>query len=139
MKRALLSTFGLLFAALLGAGLFTAWALESGGVAIVETQAPDGSLRRTHVWFVEPEGALWIEAGTPQNPWFLDMERDPRLTFSAEGRSGDFAARRVAVRGARDRIRGLLREKYGIRDRWVGVLFDTSRSIAVELVEPGGQ
>jgi hypothetical protein len=34
-----------------------------------------------------------------------------------------------------DFVRGLMREKYALRDRWVGLLFDTSRSVAVRLVE----
>ena len=136
MKRGLAILVGLPLLGLLATGLFTWWALESGGVAVVRTTAPDGSLRSTHVWYVEPDGALWIEAGTPENPWFVDTQRDPRVAFSAETRSGDYLAQRIERLGARDRIRALLRQKYGIRDWWVGVLFDTSRSIAVELVEP---
>jgi hypothetical protein len=34
------------------------------------------------------------------------------------------------------RIRAYMREKYGLRDWWVGVLFDTSRSMAVRLLIP---
>ena len=36
--------------------------------------------------------------------------------------------------GSHERIRSLLREKYGLRDWWIGLLFDTSSSLAVELV-----
>lgn len=117
-------------------GVFAAttwWALESGGVAVVETRTHDGSLRSTHVWFVEPDGGLWIEAGTPQNPWFLDVQRHPVLSFRADGSTGRYAARAIATPAAHDRIRGLLREKYGFRDVWVGLLVDTSGSVAVEL------
>lgn len=115
------------------AGL-TGWALEGGGVAVVETRPPDGSPRSTHVWFVEPDGELWVEAGTPENAWFVDAQRDPRVGFSADGRSGRYVAERIDDPGAHDRIRALLREKYGLRDRWVGLLVDTSRSVAVRLV-----
>jgi len=125
--------------ALLAAGLaafagLTYWALESGGVAVVETRAPDGAPRSTHVWYVEPEGELWVEAGTPENGWYVDAQRDPRVGFSADGRSGHYVAERIDEPGAHQRIRALLREKYGLRDRWVGLLVDTSRSIAVRLV-----
>jgi len=39
---------------------------------------------------------------------------------------------------ARAPIRALLREKYGLRDRWVGLFVDQSRSLVVRLgpVEP---
>ncbi len=112
----------------------TWWALEASGVAVVETRAPDGSLRSTHVWFAEPEGELWLEAGTPTNGWYVDVQDDPRVSFRAPERSGEYEARAVAEPGAHGRIRALLREKYGLRDWWIGVLFDTSRSVAVRLV-----
>lgn len=50
--------------------LVTWWALETSGVPVIETRTPDGTLRSTHVWFAELDGELWLEAGTPDNPWF---------------------------------------------------------------------
>ena len=41
------------------------WTLESSGVAILVTQRVDGTPRRTHVWYVESDGVLWVEAATP--------------------------------------------------------------------------
>ena len=132
MKIAVVS-LGLALAALV---LVTWWALESGGVAVLETRAPDGSLRSTHVWFAEPDGKLWLEAGTPENSWYLDIQRDPLVSFSSLRRSGRYVAELLPDPGAHDRIRSLLREKYGVRDWWIGLLFDTSRSVAVELIPP---
>lgn len=128
--RALLAIAILAALALVG---FTWWALESGGVAVLETRAADGSVRKTHVWFVERDGELWIEAGTPENSWWVDVQREPELVFTSPDGSGRFVAERVETPGAHDEIRSRLRTKYGVRDWWVGVLFDTSRSIAVVL------
>jgi hypothetical protein len=118
------------------------WALESGGVAVIETRAPNGAVRSTHVWYVEPNRELWLEAGTPENPWFLDVQRHPTLTFRADARSARYLTRPVADPSGHTRIRSLMRQKYGLRDRWVGLLFDTSRSVAVQLMpadeKPGG-
>ena len=125
-----------LVSVLVALGLITWWALESSGVAVLETRASDGSLRSTHVWFAEPDGELWLEAGTPENAWYLDVQRDPLVAFSSLERSGQYTARRVEDPGAHDQIRSLLRAKYGLRDGWIGLLFDTSRSVAVELVAP---
>jgi len=122
---------------LLGFASFTWWALESSGVAVLETRAEDGSQRSTHVWFTEPGGELWLEAGTPENPWYLDVGREPALSFSSPTRSGEFLARPHPGEAPRQRVRSQLRKKYGLRDWWVGVLFDTSRSVAVELVPSG--
>jgi hypothetical protein len=109
-------------------------ALESGGVAIVETNTPEGSMRSTHVWYVEPRGALWLEAGTPENGWFLDVQSDPILTIEIEGHSRRYRARPIDGPSGHEQIRSVMREKYGLRDQWVALLFDTTRSIAVELI-----
>ena len=114
------------------------WILESSGVAIVETTTPDGGTRETHVWYAEVDDAIWLEAGRPIHPWYLDIQRDPRLVLRADDIEGEFEAATVPGRRAHDYIRGLLREKYGLRDEILGWLIDTSQSIAVRLdSEPG--
>lgn len=138
MKILLVASAGLAVLAIAILGV-SGWALESGGVAVVETLAPDGSTRSTHVWFAEPDGELWIEAGTPENGWFADVGRNPALSFRADSRSGSYRAHVIEDPGAHDRIRSLLRRKYGWRDRWVGLLVDTSRSVAVRLVPVDGE
>jgi len=123
-------------------GLFTWWALESSEVVVVTTEAADGTARETHVWFAENQGELWLEAGTPENPWYLDVLERPRLRLRAEnGPEADFIAQPVPDHSAE--VRSLLSAKYGVRDRWVGLFVDSSRSVAVRLVpaalvaEPG--
>ena len=122
-----------LVAVLVGFALVTLWALESSGVAVIETRGGDGTIRSAHVWFAEPGGELWLEAGTPQAPWFLDIQVNPEVTFSASRRSGVYRAHPLVGEPQHRKIRALLREKYGARDRWVGLLVDTSDSIAVRL------
>jgi hypothetical protein len=129
VKVALACTLGALVAFV----AFTAWVLESGGVAVVDTRAPDGSTRSTHVWYVEPDGQLWLEAGTPDNSWYRDVLRDSTLEFHAEGRSQSYRAEPVLDSAAQARVRSLIREKYGYRDWWVGRFIDSSGSIAVRL------
>ena len=119
--------------ALLLAG-FTWWALEWSGVAVIETEAPDGTQRSTHVWYIEPAGELWLEAGTPDNGWFLDIQRNRELQFSSQDRSGRFTAKPVVEADAHEMVRTLTRQKYGIRDAWVGLFVDSSESIAVRLL-----
>jgi hypothetical protein len=131
MLRASLTTITALLVAF---ALATAWALEADGVAVIATHAPGDEPRATHVWYVESDGELWLEAGTPENPWFTDVNRNPRVAFSADGRSGDYLAEPVYGPEAHTRIREWLREKYGVRDRWVGLLVDTSQSVAVRLI-----
>jgi hypothetical protein len=115
-------------------GATTWWALESGGVAVIETRTPKGTVRSTHVWYTEPNKELWLEAGTPENAWFQDVQQNPVLTFRANGRSERYVARPIDDPSGHSRIRSLIREKYGFRDRWVGLVVDPSRSVAVRLL-----
>jgi hypothetical protein len=118
-------------------GATTWWALESGGIAVVETRSPEGTVRSTHVWYVERGGELWLEAGSPENGWFRDVQNDPVLTFRADGNSARYVARPVEDSSTHQRVRSLVREKYGIRDRWIGLGVDASRSVAVRLLPAG--
>lgn len=130
MKLALI-TFGGLLLALVG---ITWWALESGGVAIIETRGADSTPRQTHVWYVEDEGVLWLEAGTPENGWYRDVRSNPSLAFAGGAHSGRYRARPLEDPATHTRIRSLIRAKYGLRDRWVGFLIvDNAGSVAVRL------
>lgn len=120
-------------ALLVGFGVVTFAALESGGVARLETRAPDGTARRTRVWVAEAEGVLWLEAATPEREWYRDVLLDPVVSLDRDGRAEAFRATPEPGEAARRRLRGWLRERYGWRDAFVGLLQDTSRSIAVRL------
>ena len=115
-------------------GVTTWWALESDDVAIVETRTADGTARVTHVWYSETNGALWLEAGTPENGWFRDVLQNPALNLTIDGRLTRYVADPIVDPSGHQRIRSLMREKYGFRDRWVNLIVDTSRSVAVRLI-----
>jgi len=129
MKRLALGIAGCLVAF----AATTWWALESSNVAIAETVRPDGSVRRTHVWFARDDGELLLEAGTPSNGWYQDILQNPTLTLVIEGSKGRFLAEPLPETMQHAHIRGLIRRKYGFRDQWVGILVDTSESVAVRL------
>jgi len=133
---------GLLIALLLGFTVITWWVLESGGVAVAMTRKPDGEIRSTHVWFAETDEGLWLEAGTPDNGWYLDIQAQsaPQLTLRVGAEASRYRAELVLDGAAHAEMRELLRRKYGFRDRWVGMLVDTSASIAVRLTPiPAGE
>ncbi len=134
---------GIVLGSLIAFIALTWLALEVGGVAILETEGPDGSTRSTHVWFATPdpadalgEGELWVEAGTPGNGWYTDVQEWSSLTLTTTSGgevSGRYRARSILGEGPHRKIRALLREKYGLRDWWIATLFDTSHSVAVRL------
>ena len=120
--------------ALLGSALFTWWALESSGVAVIETRSAEGMPRSTHIWYAESGQQIWLEAGTPDNGWYVDIQANPLVSFEADELSGRYRAMPMLDAAARHQMRSLLMKKYGIRDRWIALLFDTTNSIAVQLL-----
>lgn len=128
------STVFVLVAAFLG---ITWWALESSGVALVTTTTPRGDERTTHVWYAQEGDVLWLEAGRPQHPWYQDIQRSPEVTISAEDLSGRYVLSTVPGKQAARHVRALMREKYGLRDRWVLLFVDASETTAVRAVPAG--
>ena len=114
-------------------GAVTWLALESSGVAVLRTQRPDGSPRETRVWYAEDEGSVWVEAATPEREFLVDIRRAPEVILTRGSDSSAYDAAPVDLPSGHDRIRALLRRKYGLRDWWIGLLQDTSRSVAVRL------
>jgi hypothetical protein len=58
------------------------------------------------------------------------------MSLAIGGYSTQYLAELVREPGGHETIRALLRRRYGLRDWWVGLLFDTSRSVAVRLRAP---
>jgi hypothetical protein len=115
-------------AALAFAGV-TWWALEGGEVGILGTASG-----RIHVWPVDDDtGTTWIEAGNPERPFLRDVAADPTVELARDGVARRYRAEPIATPEAHDHIRALLRAKYGFADRWINLLVDTSRSVAVRL------
>lgn len=125
-----------LIAAAVGVVVFggiTLYALEGHEVVVLRTTDEQGSARETRVWIADEGDHAWIEAATPERAFYRDLLAHP----SAELQRGETASRVQALpvpgREAHARIRTLLRAKYGIADWWVGLLQDTSRSVAVRI------
>ena len=130
MKRVLAAVIALLV--LFVAVTYTA--LELSGVALVETEQADGSTRVTHVWFVKHLRDLWLEAGTPDNGWFLDVQRTGELKLSIDRQPFRYKTEISRKPADRKRVRALLRQKYGWRDWWVGLFMDPDVATPVRLV-----
>ena len=123
-------------AVLLAVGAFgavTLLALEGKEVVQLRTTAQDGTTRSTRTWIADADGAMWIEAANPERPFLRDLEARPEAVLLRGGQARPVRA--VALPGERghQKIRRLLAGKYGWADVWVGLLTDTSRSVAVRL------
>lgn len=109
-------------------GAVTAVALE--GVEVVELRTRG---RTTRVWIADADGAAWVEAATPDRPFLVDIMADPRVELVRDGRTLSMRATPEPGPAGHERIRRLLAEKYGWADAWIGLLADTSNSVAVRL------
>lgn len=125
-----------LVALLAAAALFGAvtWiALEGNEVAVLRTRTPDGSFEETRVWVADADGAALIEAATPERAWYQSLRMHPDVELLRDGAPLRYRALPEPGPEGRERIRALLREKYGWADWWVSMLQDTSDSVLVRL------
>jgi hypothetical protein len=114
-------------------GTVTLVALEGLEVVQLRTAAPDGATRTTRTWVADADGALWVEAATPQRPFLHDLQDRPDVEVVREGAVLQLRATPMPGDAGHRKIRDLLAAKYGWADRWIGLLTDTSHSVAVRL------
>lgn len=130
------------FALVIGAMLFAVFAgitliaTEGPEVVVLTTRMQDGGLRNTRVWVADAEGASWVEAATPEREFYADIQRNPTVSLERNGESRPYIAKTFAGPEGHEKIRSLLREKYGWADWWLQQVVDTSHSIAVRLDPP---
>jgi hypothetical protein len=117
----------------LAMGTLTLLALEGGEVVIVRTRDTNGGVRETRTWIADRAGESWIEAASPMRPFFLDVLGTPDTELWRGGRWQHCRALVAANPEGHARVRSLLAQKYGWRDRWIGMLVDTSGSMALRL------
>jgi len=132
VKRALLAALGLAFAA---ATLVLAHfaVIELGHeVATLRTQRPDGSWQETRLWIVDDDGAAWLHSKGAA--WEARFAGDPVVELVRGGETRRYRAH--AVPGPHPRIDALLREKYGLADRWVRLLAPDDPSVLVVRLDP---
>jgi len=113
--------------------LITLLALEGREVVVLRTTDAHGKTRETRVWIADQDGVSWIEAANADRPFYRDILEQPGIELVRHGESHVFRAAPVPGREGHDLIRRLLSEKYGLADRWIGLLADTSHSIAIRL------
>jgi hypothetical protein len=108
-------------------------ALEGREVVRLRTTTPDGGVRTTRTWVADQDGAMWIEAANDQRPFLLDLQAHPEVELVRGGKLLTLRAVPVPGSPGHRKIRTLLAAKYGWADRWIGLLTDTSHSVAVRL------
>jgi hypothetical protein len=120
-------------------GAVTWAALESAEVVVLRTFDADGTAYESRVWIAgDEEGRAWIEAAEPRKPFYLRLIGRTEVELLRAGETQVMRAVPLPGPEGHRRIRELLAAKYGWRDAWVGLLVDTSASVAVRLEPVAG-
>lgn len=99
-------------------------------VVTLRTQRPDGTWQKTRLWIVDDAGSSWLHSAGPE--WVKRFEGDPIVEVERQGEIRRYRA--TAVPGPHPRVDQLLREKYGVADRWVRFIApDNDVTVAVRL------
>ena len=114
-------------------GLVTLVALEGREVVVIRTRDAAGKARETRTWIADDAGLAWIEAANPERGFYRDIQRDPEVELQRHGETRRYRAVPIEGPAGHELIRRLLRERYGLADRWIGLVADTSHSIAIRL------
>ncbi len=129
---------------LVGLGILLAFALlfigaiivasETGTeVVTVKTARSGGTTKSTRLWVVDDGGYAWLRAGMGHAAWVGQAQTAGDLVMTRAGVDHRY---RVAVFDdpeTRDRIHRLMAEKYGARDRFIDMIRESARSIAIRL------
>ena len=118
---------------IVAAGALTYWTGEQTEVALLRTQAADGSLRETRLWVVDHTGHPWVRVANPRRGWFARLREHPQVEIVRGGRAQACEARVHEEPEARAAIDAAFRARYGLVDWWYGVLLRRG-AIPVELV-----
>jgi hypothetical protein len=101
-------------------------------VVVLSTPASDGGWHTTRLWVVESDGALWLHSGGAE--WKQRFEDNPIVELERRGRVARYRAHPVP--GPHPKIDRLLREKYGLADRWVRFISPDAEDTLVVRLDP---
>jgi hypothetical protein len=133
MKRLLRAAGILLAIAVLVVAAHCAFIEVGREVVTLRTQRPDGTWQATRLWIVDDGPTAWLHSAGPN--WRKRFEGDPIV--EVERADGIHRYRAHAVPGPHPEVHRLLREKYGIADRWVRFIGpDNDQTLAVRLDPP---
>jgi hypothetical protein len=132
MRRLLLGSAILaLGAALLVAGYLAL--IEVGReVVTLRTQRPDGTWKETRLWIVDDGRSSWLHSAGAD--WLRRFDGNPVVEVERDGEIRRYRA--YAVPGPHPRIDQLLREKYGLADRWVRFIGPDDEDTIVVRLDP---
>ncbi len=101
-------------------------------VVTLRTRSPDGVWKESRLWIVDDAGVSWLHSAGAK--WLRRFDGDPVVELKRGGEIRRYRAH--AVPGPHPHIDQLLREKYGIADRWVRFIAPCGKDTVPVRLEP---
>ena len=131
--RSLLRAFALLVAVACSLVLAHCAVIELGReVVTVRIPQPDGTTYSRRLWIVDEGASGWLHSGGAD--WHAAVRGDPIVELERGGSTRRYRA--TAVPGSHPEVDRLLREKYGVADRWVRTIGPDNESVLAVRLDP---
>lgn len=101
-------------------------------VATLRTPRPGGSWQETRLWIVDDGDSAWLHSAGAA--WAKRFEGSPIVEVEREGTLRRYRA--TPVPGPHPAVHRLLREKYGIADRWVRFIGPDDETVLAVRLDP---
>jgi len=114
--------------------LLAHWGLIEVGreVIVLRTQEADGGWLETRLWIVDDGDVSWLHGADSR--WMHNLEARPIVEIERGESTNRYRAEPVP--GPHPRVHELLREKYGVADRWVRFIGPDDESVKPVRLEP---
>lgn len=129
MKKLVALLAGLLLAFV----LVTVLASEAGEVVVIRS-ASGGETLETRIWVIDAPDGLLVR-GTEDKQWVLAARRAAEVELERDGIARRYHVIEQTGAEARRHINDLMREKYGLADRLIGLLRDYESTVSLKLTE----
>jgi hypothetical protein len=114
--------------------------VPEGEVATLSTYESDGTEHETQVWVVEgnglPKGSpgeVFLRTG-PRARWLARLRAKPEVELERRGEVHSYVAVVEESPEVREGVNEAMAEKYGLSNRLMGAVFDSSHAVPVRLV-----
>ena len=101
-------------------------------VATLRTPRPGGSWQETRLWIVDDGASAWLHSAGAA--WAKRFEGNPVVEVERKGTTRRYRA--TPVPGPHPEVHRLLREKYGIADRWVRFIGPDDETVLAVRLDP---
>jgi hypothetical protein len=108
-------------------------ASELGEVVVLTTFDTNQSAVTTRMWIVDHDGFSWLRSGKGSS-WLERIEGDPNVDLTRGDTTQRFRASPVRTPIPVAQVNTLMREKYGLSDRWISLFVDRGSSVVIRLV-----